>query len=108
MVSFYGLPLDNSLQNILGDQQEEIHFVIGQGFGAFHTDSNNDGLLDMSGEVQHYKAVATESLKTDQKWYGLSDVMIDIDRVEVLNSDGKYEVVPRLIDADVLLESDPF
>ena len=68
----------------------------------------NDGLLDMSGEVQHYKAVATERLKTDQKWYGLSDVMIDIDRVEVLNSDGKYEVVPRLIDADVLLESDPF
>ena len=46
LVSFNGIPLNNSLQNILGDQQDEIHFIIGQGFGAFHTDSNNDGLLD--------------------------------------------------------------
>ena len=67
----------------------------------------NDGLLDMSGEIQHYKAVATESLKTDKRWYQANDVMIAINRVEVLNSDGKYELVPRLSDSDALLEGDP-
>jgi len=62
----------------------------------------NDALLDMSAKVQHYKVTAIETLKTDTKWYGISDVMIDINRVEVLNSDGDYELVPELSNPDEL------
>ncbi len=46
LVSFIGLPEDNSIENILDDQQDNIHFVIGQGIGSFHTDTNDDGILD--------------------------------------------------------------
>ena len=66
----------------------------------------NDGLLDMSGEIQHYKANATEDLIKDKRWYGISDVMIDIDRIEILNSDNKYEVIPFINNSDEILEGD--
>ena len=56
----------------------------------------NDGLLDMSAEIQHYKANAQQDLIENQRWYGISDVMIDIERVEILNSDTKYEVIPTV------------
>ncbi len=64
----------------------------------------NDALLDMSAEIQHYKATVTEDLEKDKRWYDIADSMIDIDRVEILNSDDKYEVIPILSDGDEILE----
>ena len=66
----------------------------------------NDGLLDMSAEIQHYKANAQQDLIENQRWYGISDVMIDIDKVEILNSDTKYEVVPIISNPGNILEGD--
>ena len=67
----------------------------------------NDALLDMSGKIQHYSAIATQTLKQNQRWYPLSDTMIEIKRVEVKNSDGNYELVPFLDNYDELKEGDP-
>ena len=64
----------------------------------------NDALLDKSAEIQHYKATVTEDLEKDKRWYDIADSMIDIDRVEILNSDDKYEVIPILSDGDEILE----
>ena len=64
----------------------------------------NDALLDMSADIQHYKATVTEDLEKDKRWYDIADSMIDIDRVEILNSDDKYEVIPILSDGDEILE----
>ena len=64
----------------------------------------NDALLDMSAEIQHYKATVTEDLEKDKRWYDIADSMIDIDRVEILNSDDRYEVIPILSDGDEILE----
>jgi hypothetical protein len=66
----------------------------------------NDGLLDMSAEIQHYKANAQQDLIENQRWYGISDVMIDIERVEILNSDTKYEVIPIVSNPGNVLEGD--
>ena len=66
----------------------------------------NDGLLDMSAEVQSYKANATEDLKQDKRWYPLSDTMIEVNRVEILNSNNKYELIPYVQNHDQLLEGD--
>lgn len=66
----------------------------------------NDGLLDMSAEIQHYKANAQQDLIENQRWYGISDVMIDIDRIEILNSDTKYEVIPIVNNPGNILEGD--
>ena len=68
----------------------------------------NDALLDMSGEIQHYKAIAKEDLKQNQRWYPMSDVMIEVNRVEILNSDSTYELIPMLSDPDNLKEGDPY
>jgi len=46
LISFIGLPQNNSISGILGNQQNDIHFIIGQGIGSFHTDTDNDGNLD--------------------------------------------------------------
>jgi len=46
LVSFIGLPENNSVESVLGSGQSEIHFIIGQGIGTFHTDTDNDGILD--------------------------------------------------------------
>ena len=64
----------------------------------------NDALLDMSGEIQHYKATVTEDLENDKSWYDIADSIIDVNRVEILNSDSKYEVIPKLSNPDELLE----
>ena len=66
----------------------------------------NDALLDMSRKIQHYNAIATQTLKQNQRWYPLSDTMIEIKRVEVLNSDSNYELVPMLDNYDELKEGD--
>ena len=66
----------------------------------------NDGLLDMSGEIQSYKAHLKENLIKDQRWYGMSDVIIDVDRIEILNEDSKYEVIPYISNHDEILEGD--
>ncbi|MAJ43334.1 MAG: hypothetical protein CMF96_01135 [Candidatus Marinimicrobia bacterium] len=46
LISFIGLPNNNSIEDVIGEQHNDIHFVIGQGIGSFHTDTNNDGILD--------------------------------------------------------------
>jgi hypothetical protein len=46
MIGFEGIPDDNSIDNIFAQEQNDFHFIIGQGIGSFHIDSNNDGILD--------------------------------------------------------------
>ena len=67
----------------------------------------NDALLDMSGKIQHYNAIATQTLKQNQRWYPLSDNELELNVVGVLNSDSNYELVPMLDNYDELKEGDP-
>ena len=66
----------------------------------------NDALVDISSEAKHYKATFAEDISTDKRWYGIPDGIIEIQRVDVLNSDGKYELVPNLLNYDELLIGD--
>ena len=66
----------------------------------------NDALVDISSEAKHYKSTYSEALITDQRWYGIPDGIIEVQRVDVLNSDGKYELVPFLSNYDELLIGD--
>ncbi len=55
LISFPALPYDNSLQNILGDYEEKFYYVISQGIAAFHSDSDNDGIMDQwSGNLNEF------------------------------------------------------
>ena len=66
----------------------------------------NDALLDISEKKQHYTKEVTTDLKTKQRWYTLSDDMIDIIRVEVLDTNNRYVMIPKLVDPHKLLRGD--
>ena len=52
----------------------------------------NDALLDIS--------------EKKQRWYTLSDDMIDILRVEVLDTNDRYVMIPKLTDPHKILRAD--
>ena len=67
----------------------------------------NDGLLDIASTVQHYSAIAKTDLKSYQRWYDLADdSVIDVFRVEVLDTNNRYVMIPKLADYHKLLKED--
>ena len=66
----------------------------------------NDALLDISEKKQHYTKETVEDLKVKQRWYTLSDDIIDIIRVEVLDTNNRYVMIPKLTDPHKLLRGD--
>ena len=66
----------------------------------------NDALLDISEKKQHYTKESVEDLKVKQRWYTLSDDIIDILRVEVLDSNSRYVMIPKLTDPHKILRGD--
>ena len=66
----------------------------------------NDALLDISEKKQHFTKESVEDLKVKQRWYTLSDDIIDIIRVEVLDSNDRYVMIPKLTDPHKLLRGD--
>ena len=66
----------------------------------------NDALLDISEKKQHYTKESVEDLKVKQRWYTLSDDIIDIIRVEVLDSNNRYVMIPKLADPHKILRGD--
>ena len=66
----------------------------------------NDALLDISEKKQHYTKEVTTDLKKKQRWYTLSDDLIDIIRVEVLDTNDRYVMIPKLTDPHKLLRGD--
>jgi len=85
---------------------DQIEYLYGKQPHVYMKRLINDALLDMSGEIQSYKASFKENLISGQKTYSLSDAIIDVERVEILNSDNKYEVIPYLSDYDQIREGD--
>ena len=41
-----------------------------------------------------------------QRWQELTDAMIDIVKVEIKDTDGRYVRIPRLVDSHTLLKED--
>ena len=66
----------------------------------------NDALLDMASKKQHYTVSATTDLKYKQRWYGLSDQVIDITKVEIKDTNSRYVMIPKLSDPHKLLRDD--
>tara|TARA_R110000824_G_scaffold401303_2_gene611609 strand:- start:1358 stop:1663 length:306 start_codon:yes stop_codon:yes gene_type:complete len=66
----------------------------------------NDALVEMSGENKHYTRVSKTDLVTYQRWYDLDNKMIDITKVEILDSNDRYVMIPKLTDPHKLLRDD--
>ena len=68
----------------------------------------NDGLLDIAAERQHKVDDEKTDLVQDKRWYEIDDKMIDIMRVEILDTNSRYVMIPKLADAHKLLKEDEY
>ena len=66
----------------------------------------NDALDDISSKKQNYTISAIADLEKKKRWYELDDQVIDITRVEILDSNDRYIMIPKLVDPHKLLRAD--
>ena len=91
-----------TVQNII-DAADEL---VGAKSDSYMMRLINDALLDISEKKQHFTKESVEDLKVKQRWYTLSDDIIDIIRVEVLDTNNRYVMIPKLTDPHKLLRGD--
>ena len=68
----------------------------------------NDGLEEIGITKQHKRDEIKIDLIEDQRWYPLDDEIIDIVRVEILDTDSRYSAIPKLTDPHKLLREDEY
>ena len=66
----------------------------------------NDAMDEISSKKQNYLVAATETLTAKQRYYELADRMIDIMRVEILDTNNRYVKIPKLVDSQNLRKDD--
>ena len=66
----------------------------------------NDGLMDISNKKQVYTVSATTDLEKKKRWYDLPATVLSIERVEVLDTNSRYVMIPKLSDPHKLLRTD--
>ena len=66
----------------------------------------NDGLIDIANKKQGYTVSATTDLEKKKRWYTLPPTVLSIERVEILDSNDRYIMIPKLSDPHKILRSD--
>ena len=66
----------------------------------------NDALNEVAATRQHNLKHELYNVIYKQRWQDLIDAMIDIVKVEIKDTDGRYVRVPRLVDSHTLLKDD--
>ena len=66
----------------------------------------NDGLMDIANKKQGYTVSALTDLEENKRWYELPDSVLSIERVEILDTNSRYIMIPKLSDPHKLLRAD--
>ena len=66
----------------------------------------NDGLLDIASKKKEYTVSAVAHLEQYKRWYALDEQVIDITKVEILDTNSRYIMIPKLSDSHRLLRED--
>ena len=66
----------------------------------------NDGLIDIANKKQHYTVSAITDLEKKKRWYDLPSTVLSIERVEILDTNDRYVMIPKLSDPHKLLRAD--
>ena len=66
----------------------------------------NDGLMDIANEKGSYLVSSTTDLYYKKRWYQLNASVLSIEKVEVLDTDNRYVMIPKLTDPHRLLRGD--
>ena len=83
------------IEKLFGRQQEQYMFQL-----------INDALDDIASHKRNYTTSKVTDLKKHQRWYSLDDDVIDIKRVEILDTNDRYVLIPKLSDSHKILRED--
>ena len=86
---------------------DQIESLYGRQSHTYIMQLINDALLDISSLKQHYRVEEKMSLTSGKRWYDLPANCIDIIKVEILDTNSRYNLIPKLADYHRLLKSDP-
>ena len=85
---------------------EQIEALFGRQSEAYMIRLRNDGLANMSSKKKEYTASAVTDLEQYKRWYTLDDQVIDITKIEILDTNSRYVMIPKLSDPHRLLRED--
>ena len=85
---------------------QQVEYLMGRQPERYMMELVNDALMDMSAKIQHHTAQKKQNLNQKQRWYPLDDNVIDVTRVEILDTDDRYVMIPKLADPHKLLKDD--
>ena len=85
---------------------EQIEALFGRHSEAYMIRLMNDGLANMSSKKQEYTVSAVTNLEQYKRWYTLDDQVIDITKIEILDTNSRYVMIPKLSDPHRLLRED--
>ena len=85
---------------------QQIEHLMGRQPEGYMIRLMNDGLIDMASKKKEYTVSAKTDLIKNKRWYALDDQAIDITKVEVLDTNSRYVMIPKLSDSHKLLRED--
>ena len=85
---------------------EQIEKVFGRQSEQYMYQLINDALDDIASNKRNFTTSKVTDLKKHQRWYKLDDDVIGIKRVEVLDTNNRYVLIPKLADSHKLLRED--
>ena len=83
------------IEKLFGRQQEQYMFQL-----------INDGLDEISSKKMNNVESKTTDLIGYDRWYTLSDDVVQVDRVEIKDTNDRYVMIPKLADPHKLLRGD--
>ena len=84
----------------------QIERVFGRNPEKYLLQLINDGLMDIGNKKQAYTVSALTDLEKNKRWYDLPATVLSIERVEILDTNDRYVLIPKLSDPHKLLRAD--
>ena len=85
---------------------QQVEHLMGRQPEGYMVRLMNDGLLDIAAKKKEYTVSAVANLEQYKRWYALDDQVIDITKVEILDTNSRYVMIPKLTDSHKLLRED--
>ena len=83
------------IEKLFGRQQEQYMFQL-----------INDALDDIASHKRNHTTSKTTNLIGYDRWYTLHDDVIDVQKVEIKDTNDRYVMIPKLSDPHKLLRGD--
>ena len=84
----------------------QLEKIFGRNSEAYLIQLVNDGLIDIANKKQGYTVSATSDLEKKKRWYTLPPTVLSIERVEILDTNDRYIMIPKLSDPHKILRAD--